>query len=53
MKLKLRPLVAAAMVVTGLVAAPSWAMQPNNEPITPLVAAKVANPALVELGKKL
>ena len=53
MKLKLRPLVAAAMVVAGFAAAPSWAMQPNNEPISPLVAAKVANPAMVELGKKL
>lgn len=53
MKLKLRPLVAAAMVVVGFAAAPSWAMQPNNEPISPLEAAKVTNPALVELGKKL
>ena len=53
MKLKLRPLVAAALVVAGFAAAPSWAMQPNNEPISPLVAAKVTNPAMVELGKKL
>lgn len=36
MKLKLRPLVAAAMVVVGFAAAPSWALQPNNEPISPL-----------------
>lgn len=53
MKNKLRPLVAAAMIVAGFAATPSWAMQPNNEPITPLVAATVANPAMVELGMKL
>ena len=53
MKLKLRPLVAAAMVVVGFAAAPSWALQPNNEPISPIEPAKVTNPAMVELGKKL
>ncbi|HEY4665038.1 MAG TPA: cytochrome-c peroxidase, partial [Comamonas sp.] len=53
MKIKLRPLVAAAMVVASFAAAPSWAMQPNNEPISPLIAPEVSNPAMVELGKKL
>lgn len=53
MKLKLRPLVAAAMAVAALASAPAWAMSPNNEPISPLVAHQVTNPAMVELGKKL
>ena len=53
MKLKLRPLVAAAMTVAALASAATWAMSPNNEPISPLVAHKVTNPAMVELGKKL
>ena len=53
MTLKLRPLVAAALLVAGFATAHSWAMQPNNEPISPLVAATVNNPAMVELGMKL
>ena len=53
MKLKLRPLVAAAMAVAAMATAPSWAMTPNNEPISPIESVKVTNPAMVELGKKL
>ena len=53
MKNTLRPLVAAAMLVAGMATAPSWAMQPDHEPIFPIEAAKVTNPAMVELGKKL
>ena len=46
--LKLKLLV-ASLAVTGVSAI--WAA--SGEPIQPLVAAKVTNPALVELGKKL
>lgn len=42
---------AAAMALSGAMA-PAHASA-SSEPITPIKAAKVANPALVELGKKL
>lgn len=42
---------AAAMALAGAMA-PAHASA-SSEPITPIKAAKVANPALVELGKKL
>lgn len=48
-----RPLVAAAMLVAGLASAYSWAMKPDNEPISPVTPAVIKNPAMVELGKKL
>lgn len=53
MKFTLRPMVAAALVAASFAAAPSWALQPNNEPIAPLVAPQVTQPALVALGMKL
>ncbi len=41
------PLLVASATTTA------WAMQPDNEPIAPIPTAKVTNPAMVELGKKL
>ncbi len=52
MKKTLRPIV-AAVLLAATTAAPSWAMKPDNEPIQPIEPAKVTNPAMVELGKKL
>ena len=52
MKTTFRPLVLAA-ALTAVISTPTWALQPNNEPISPIPAAKVTNPAMVELGKKL
>ena len=39
----------ASLAMAGISA--TWAA--SDEPIKPIVAAKVTNPALVELGKKL
>lgn len=50
---KPHPIVAAVLLAASLATAPSWAMKPDNEPIQPIEPAKVTNPALVELGKKL
>ena len=36
-----------------LCAANAWAMTPSNEPIQPILPAKITNPAKVELGKQL
>ncbi len=44
-------ILAAGLAVAGA-ALSSWAAA-GNEPIQPIAAAKVTNPALVELGKKL
>jgi cytochrome c peroxidase len=48
MKLKTTAL-ATALVVAGM----AWGANLRDEPIQPIVAAKVTNPAMVELGKKL
>ena len=53
MNVTLRPLVATAMVATAFSAPHSWAMQPHNEPISPLERPVISNPAMVELGKKM
>lgn len=53
MKNTLRPLAAAALMAVAFASTTSWAMKPDNEPIDPIAAAKVTNPAMVELGKKL
>jgi len=37
----------------GLITTQAFAAKPADEPISPIAAAKVTNPALVELGKKL
>ena len=42
-------LVVVALILSGAVAQ----AQPRQEPVTPVVRAKIANPAVVELGKKL
>src|SRR5574344_2957335 len=52
MKNTLRPLALAALLVASATTT-AWAMQPDNEPIAPIPTAKVTNPAMVELGKKL
>ncbi|MCL2161847.1 MAG: cytochrome-c peroxidase [Betaproteobacteria bacterium] len=48
-----RNIVTAAIVVTGVAGAAYVVAQGKNEPIQPVVAAKITNPAKVELGKKL
>lgn len=42
-------IVAASLLCTGN----AWAMTPNNEPIQPILPAKITAPAKVELGKQL
>lgn len=41
--------IASALAVAGT----AWAASVRDEPIQPIQPAKVTNPALVELGKKL
>ncbi len=48
--MKLKALLLGVGMLVGSSAA---AMTPNNEPIQPILPAKVTNPAKVELGKKL
>lgn len=44
----------ALLVSIGLLlSANSWAMKPDNEPIQPILPAKITDPAKVELGKQL
>ncbi len=48
--MKLKTLVFGAGL---LLSAHAWAMTPNNEPIQPILPAKITDPAKVELGKQL
>ncbi|MEX8517634.1 MAG: cytochrome-c peroxidase [Leptothrix sp. (in: b-proteobacteria)] len=52
MHIKLAPLAAAAVMLAALTSAGA-ALAATKEPIEPIKAAKISNPALVELGKKL
>lgn len=44
-------IIIASIALLGF--SPAWAAKPADEPIKPIAAAKVKNPALAELGKKL
>ncbi|MFZ1445297.1 MAG: cytochrome-c peroxidase [Candidatus Dechloromonas phosphoritropha] len=48
-----RTLLAVAISLISGTLASHWALAANTEPIQPISAAKITNPALVELGKKL
>ena len=48
-----RTLLAVAISLISGTLASHWAPAANTEPIQPISAAKITNPALVELGKKL
>jgi cytochrome c peroxidase len=52
MQIKLAPLAAAAVMLAALTSSGA-ALASTKEPIEPIKAAKISNPALVELGKKL
>jgi len=49
----IRTAIAATVVVAGVAGAASAVAQSKNEPIHPIVPAKITQPAKVELGKKL
>lgn len=42
-----------AVSASLLLAGTAWAMKPHNEPIQPILPAKITDPAKVELGKQL
>ncbi|MDD2988059.1 MAG: cytochrome-c peroxidase [Zoogloea sp.] len=51
--MKISHLALATAVVCGSLTPFAWAAKPASEPVSPIQPAKVTNPKLVELGKKL